>query len=177
MTEDRGRPSTRATAARRSASSGARRRRMLLVLAMISRYHRRPPWSAALAQALPPGGPLPVALDAQLLHDAGAGGVDDVLGLVQQLGRPLVQAGWFLGRGRADQVAVGPVDVGQAGGEAHAVRRAPPGGLRSEVDVALPHRLAGRVGPALVVLAVGPHRHGTHLLSYSINSVDAALRG
>ncbi len=69
---------------------------------------------------------------------------------------------------------MGPVHVGQAGGVAGAVRRAPPRGLGGQVDVALPHRLAAGIGPALVVLTVGPHRHGIHLPSKFVNSVDGA---
>jgi len=46
--------------------------------------------------------------------------------------------------------------------ETGALVGAPPGGLGREVEPALPHDLAGLVGPALVVAAVLPHRHGGH---------------
>src|SRR4051812_43781416 len=109
-----GRPSTWATIPSRSASSRSSLRRMFLVSAMISVY--QPPVACVLllAQALPPRRLLAVAVDAELGHDPGTGGVDDLLGLVEQLGGTVAQAGRLGRRRGGQQVAVGPVDVGQA---------------------------------------------------------------
>src|SRR3546814_14106252 len=66
----------------------------------------------------------------------------------------------FGGRGRGDEGAVAPVDVGEAGFVLRAVGRTAPRSLGREVEVALPHGLAVAVRAALEVLAVLTHGHG-----------------
>src|SRR3546814_6738877 len=69
----------------------------------------------------------------------------------------------FGGRGRGDEGAGAPVDVGEAGFVLRAVGRTAPRSLGREVEVALPHGLAVAVRAALEVLAVLPHGHGSVL--------------
>src|SRR5439155_18412577 len=68
--------------------------------------------------------------------------------------------GLRLGRlGRVAEAAVLPPGVPASLLELRAVVGATPGRVRGQVETAFPDRLHARVGPTLVVAAVGPHRH------------------
>src|SRR6478735_4792026 len=89
-----------------------------------------------------------------------AGVVQDVLGFVEDRGgRPVVEAGRLGRGGRGHEGAVGPGHVGESSFVSLASLRATPGGVGRQVEIALPHRVAVRIGAALEVLALGPHWH------------------
>ena len=88
-------------------------------------------------------------------------GVHDVLcGVQHGSGAAVVEAGHLVGCRRGERGAVHPRHVGKPALVPGAVVRAAPRGLGGEVQVAPAHGVAVRVRAALVVLALGAHRHG-----------------
>jgi len=70
-----------------------------------------------------------------------------------------------------------PVDVGEATFELRTIGRASPWRLWSEVEVAFANGVAARIRPALEVLAVAAHWHGSILpeIDVVLTSVRATL--
>jgi hypothetical protein len=95
----------------------------------------------------------------ELGHDVRCRGVDDVLrGVEQRL--HVMALGLGLGRlRRLAEAAVLPPGGPTALLELGAVVGAAPGRVRRKVEAALPGGLASGIGAALVVTAVGAHRH------------------
>src|SRR5438105_8135126 len=86
-----------------------------------------------------------------------------VLGFVEER-VDLLALGLCLRRlGRVAEAAVLPPGVPAALLELRAVVGATPGRVRGQVEAAFPDRLPTRVGPTLVMAAVGPHRHDLNL--------------
>src|SRR5437660_11474206 len=130
---------------RRSAMAGRYRMRALLLLLLAAE-------DAPLA-----------ALLLELGQDVRRRQVDDVLGFVEE-GVDLLALGLRLrGLGRVAEAAVLPPGVPASLLELRAVIGTTPGRVRGQVEAALPDRLPTRVGPTLVVAAVGPHRHDLNL--------------
>src|SRR5205807_1768276 len=99
------------------------------------------------------------ALLVELVQDVRRRQVDDVLGCFEER-VDLLALRLRLGRlGRLAEAAVLPPGVPASLLELRAVVGATPGRVRSQVEPALPDRLPTRVGPTLVVAAVGAHRH------------------
>jgi hypothetical protein len=87
-------------------------------------------------------------------------GVENVLRRVEnRRRRPVLKTSRLRRRRRNDQRSVRPGRISQAARVSRAVLRTSPGCIGRQVDVALPHRVAVWVRPALEVLALRPHRH------------------
>src|SRR5437588_3381973 len=97
---------------------------------------------------------LPFPLPVDLGDDLRACGVDDVLGLIEQLADVLAVRRRLGFDRRRDQAAVGPAGVAHAPFVAGAVVGAAPRCLGSQVQAAEAGHFTGRICPALEVLAL-----------------------
>ncbi len=141
----------------------ARRARPLTPFAELTAAEARWERSATLLlAALAEQAALLLVFFVELCEQIGRNRVDDVFRLVEEC-RDIGAFGLGLGSGcRFSEAAVLPSRVVAARLEPCALAGAPPGRFRRQIQRALPNDLAGLVGPAHIVAAILPHRHGRH---------------